>query len=138
MSLEVVKTLKENCSMYLEDLYTDCSKFQEQEGKKQERAVRKFETNGPADTKVRKEGWGRDATGSGTDIPLQPMVQTMDLGILWGHKLGQSVPEGLYPMERASAGAVLELQFVEKTPGGEVHGGLSPMSEMPHQSRERV
>lgn len=45
-----------------------------------------------------------------------------------GRTLEQSVPEGLYPMERDLAGAVLrELQSVGRTHIGKVGAGLSPM-----------
>ncbi|KAK4818137.1 hypothetical protein QYF61_006736 [Mycteria americana] len=50
---------------------------------------------------------------------------------LWPHReltLEQSVPEGLYPMERTHARAVHEeLQPMGRTHTGEVHEGLSPV-----------
>ena len=46
--------------------------------------------------------------------------------------LGQSVPEGLHPVEGTHAGAVCEeLQLIGRTHVGEVHGGLSPVGGTP-------
>ena len=56
-----------------------------------------------------------------------------------GPTLEQSVPEGLYIMERTCSGPVLEeLQPVGRTHVGEVHEELSPMGGTPHWSRGRV
>ena len=53
--------------------------------------------------------------------------------------LGQSVPEGLQPMEGTHAGTVREeLQPVGRTHPGEVHEGLSPVGGTPRWSRGQV
>jgi len=52
-----------------------------------------------------------------------------------GPTLGLSVPEGLYPVERTHAGAVLELQHMERTRIGESHEGLYPW-ERPHSGEK--
>jgi len=52
--------------------------------------------------------------------------------------LEHPVPEGLHPVEGTHAGAVCELQSVERTNIEEFCGGLSPVRGNPRWSRDRV
>ena len=63
--------------------------------------MRICERNNSADTKVSEEGRGGGASGTGAEIPLQPVVKTM---------VRQAVP--LQPME-VHGGADIHLQPVE-------------------------
>lgn len=50
----------------------------------------------------------------------------------------QPVPDGLHPVEGAHAGAVgEEVEPMEKTHTGEIHGGLFPVGVTPDRSRGR-
>ena len=106
--------------------------------------VRTCKSNNPADPKVSEEGGGGGASGTGAEIPLQPVGKTMvreavllepvedpmleqvdapkdGCDSMGKPVLEQSVPEGLQPTER--------------THGGEIRGGLSPMGGTPRWSR---
>ncbi|OPJ76498.1 hypothetical protein AV530_016170 [Patagioenas fasciata monilis] len=54
------------------------------------------------------------------------------------HRLEQSVPEGLHPVEGTAGAVNEELQPVGGTHVSEVHGELSPVGGTPHWSRGRV
>ena len=64
--------------------------------------MRRCERNNSADTKVREEGGGGGAPGTGAEIPLQPMVKTMARQAVF-----------LQPME-INGGADIHLQPVEE------------------------
>lgn len=62
-----------------------------------------------------------------------------DLGAQWEPTLEQSVPEGLYPMERTHVGMLHEeWHSVGRIYVGKVYGELSPIGAMPFWSRERT
>ncbi|TRZ07982.1 hypothetical protein HGM15179_019128 [Zosterops borbonicus] len=70
----------------------------------------------------------------------EPIPEHIGWQDLWPHKgpmLEQSVPEGLYPMERTQARAVCgELHPLRMTHIGGVREGLSPMGGTPYWSGE--
>ncbi|KAK4832383.1 hypothetical protein QYF61_022238 [Mycteria americana] len=69
---------------------------------------------------------------------MQEQIFWQDLWCRGGLMLEQSVPEGLHPIGRTHAGAVLEeLQPMGRTHVGEVRGGLSPLGGTPRSSREK-
>jgi len=88
--------------------------------------VRTCERNSSADTKVSGEGGGGDASGTGAEIPLQPMekstvrqvvpLQPMEvnggadlvLQPMEDPTLEQFVPKGLHHMEKTHSGAACE------------------------------
>jgi len=85
----------------------------------------------------------RAHTGAGSWQELHPMVRSPCRSKFssrnldhWGTCAGAVAPEGVHPMKRTRAGAVLEeLQPMERTNSGEVCEGLYPAGETPHWSR---